>query len=133
MDLRKPSQTCFLERSVPPARVEVKNCSPVFPELSSGWVSRPYPTSGHIQGVPKYLYPVPHGWAQRRHACRLETEAQGLLMPEAQVIWPPTPGLCPICQPDFLERPLPTSRKNRACFELEIGGVSCSVLLRHCL
>lgn len=39
-------------------------------------------------------------------------------------------GLCPICQPDS-PRPLPTLRKNRACFELEIGGVSRSMLLRH--
>lgn len=62
---------------------------------------------------------------------RLGTESQDFSPAQgldymAYGYWP-----VPTCQPVSCPKSLPTSRKNRACFELENGGVSCFMLRCH--
>ena len=104
---------------------------PGFPGLSSGQVSRAYPASGHLPDPPaRILEPSPHGWAQKG-----QTQTWPARWGQRHKVLSSLGLQFQACAPSanltLSPRTLPTSRKNRACFELEIGGVSCFMLLRH--
>lgn len=111
-----------------PPKVGVKKPQPSVLRAELRQVSRPCPASGHIRGLPEYPTHVLVG-GHRGHiaagpdsACGWGGRGTG---PDAWGSRGPSANLT------LSPRPLPTSPKNRASFELEIGGVSCSVLLRH--